>query len=219
MSLDDRSSCMRKERSWVIRLGSAAGGIAVFALGVSPSDVKSSLSEWLDSIGLSKLAALLSSPDSDWMLAVLGIVVVGFSAYRLGFNDRVAREGADSEQSTSEGDDRSVRVGGDNSGVINTGDTTIEINKKRERHVTPEFAQDILNNLPKDRPVTVLVLNGDSEATQFGREIHKLLSDNDYDMKIDDVTWHMFFNPPVGIINITPFNDGKEWQIVIGPSE
>ncbi|WP_133170169.1 hypothetical protein [Kumtagia ephedrae] len=120
-------------------------------------------------------------------------------------------------------------VGGGGSGGdfnITTGDISGGINrighefhKPLQRRMSDEMKAGLLRDLPKDRPVSVMGMNGNTESMTFANEIYAFLNANGYEMKADTATWHMFFNPPVGNVNISQHDNGAEWAIVIGPAE
>ena len=77
--------------------------------------------------------------------------------------------------------------------------------------MTEDMKASLLQALTNDRPVTVMGLNGDTESCAYASEIAEFLKANGYNATC---SWHMFFNPPVHTVKISPFNEGKEWHLV-----
>ena len=107
---------------------------------------------------------------------------------------------------------------GDHNRVANVhvGDVNID---RRVRRTLGEDLKAGLLQMSKDRPVTVLGLNGNTESMAFANQIHDFLAASGYQMTGSHATWHMFFDPPVYTVNISPFNNGSEWHVVVGPAE
>ena len=95
---------------------------------------------------------------------------------------------------------------------------TVNIDTDTQRTFTPELKSSLLQDLPNDRPVQVMGMNGDSESMNFATEIYDGLKAGGYTMLGDSAISHMFFNPPVFNIKINEGNGGAEWWIVVGPA-
>src|ERR1043166_3771261 len=74
---------------------------------------------------------------------------------------------------------------------------TVNIDRRIKRKMTDEMKSGLLRDLPNDKPVAVMGMNGNTESMTFANEIHSFLSTNGYRMTTDTATWHMFFDPPV----------------------
>jgi len=96
---------------------------------------------------------------------------------------------------------------------------TVNIDTRVRRTLHPDMKAGLLRDLPKDRPVMVFAINGNGESMTFATQIHAFLKDNGYQMKTDAASWHMFFDPPVFNIKISPGEGGAEWWIVVGPAD
>lgn len=70
----------------------------------------------------------------------------------------------------------------------------------------------------KGKPIAVLGLSGNAESMAYANEIHAFLKANRLPVMESEAA-HMFFNPPVFTVNISPFNRGEEWHVVVGPAE
>jgi hypothetical protein len=95
---------------------------------------------------------------------------------------------------------------------------TVNVDTRAKRTLQPDMKAGLLRDLPNDRPVFVLGMSGNVESMAFANEIYGFLKENGYQMKSDAASWHMFFNPPVFNIKISPGNNGTEWWIVVGPA-
>lgn len=120
-------------------------------------------------------------------------------------------------------DDRSVNVGGNNSGVINTGDNNnFTVNSKVRRTLGDEMKSGLLRDFPRGgKPIQVLTQSGDQEARNFGAQIKEFLSQNGFPVE-DYLGEHQFFNPPIFNVKINKFNAGRDdekWHVVVGPAE
>lgn len=89
----------------------------------------------------------------------------------------------------------------------------------RARALHADMEAALLRDLPNDRPVLVLGMNGNAESMAFAHEIYGFPKGHGYEMKGESPSWHMFFDPPVFDIKISPGNRGAEWWIVVGPAE
>jgi hypothetical protein len=96
---------------------------------------------------------------------------------------------------------------------------TVNIDRRTKRTMTDEMKAGLLRDMPRDKPVQVMGMSGNTESMAFANEIHRFLQRNGFQMMNDSATWHMFFDPPVFTVNITPGNKGAEWWIVVGPAE
>jgi hypothetical protein len=109
-----------------------------------------------------------------------------------------------------------------NQGIVTQGQSggqNVIINPRITRHLDDAMRAGLLKDLPKDKPVLVLGMNGNTESMNYAKEIYAFLKDNDYPMKDKEAGWHMFFNPPVFNVNISDGNNGTERLIVVGPAE
>jgi hypothetical protein len=96
---------------------------------------------------------------------------------------------------------------------------TVNVDRRIKRTMTDEMKAGLLRELPRDKPIQVMGMSGNTESMKFADESHRFLQFNGFQMMNDAATWHMFFNPPVFTVNITPGNNGAEWWIVVGPAE
>jgi hypothetical protein len=55
----------------------------------------------------------------------------------------------------------------------------------------------ILHDLPKDKPITVMAIMGDAEAIEFAQEIHAFMKANGFMMKEQDGVSQGVFSGPV----------------------
>jgi hypothetical protein len=110
-----------------------------------------------------------------------------------------------------------------NQGIITQGqtgnNTIVNVDRRKKRSMDANLKTGLLRDLPRDRPIQVMGLNGNTESMAFANEIHAFLKGNGYPMKMDSATWHMFFDPPVFTFNISPGEGGAEWWIIVGPAE
>ena len=136
----------------------------------------------------------------------------------------LARPEKESETATVRGEsfvDQSINVQGSNSGPISqTNNNTFQFSGKTQRRMTDEMKAKMLKELPRDLPLRVLYLNGDPEAKAYGYEIHDFLASNAFEMDEGSPNVHMFFDPPVHTVNISPFIEGnrKLTHLVVGPA-
>ena len=96
---------------------------------------------------------------------------------------------------------------------------TVNVDTRIKRTLQQEMKAGFLRDLPKDRPVQVFGLSGNTESMAFASEIHHFLKGNGYPMAQESAGWHLFFNPPAFNVNISEGNGGAEWWIVVGPAE
>jgi len=96
---------------------------------------------------------------------------------------------------------------------------TVNLNHRIKRTMSDDFKAGLLRDLKRDRPVQVMGMNGNAESIAFANEIHSFLNVNGFHMMNDTATQHMFFDPPVYNVKISPGNSGAEWWIVVGPAE
>jgi hypothetical protein len=102
--------------------------------------------------------------------------------------------------------------GGTNTNIVN-------VSPKIRRTMNEALKAAFLKDLPKDKPILVMGMSGNTESMAFANEIWTFLKANGYPVKNDAAAWHMFFNPPVFNAQISPGEGGKEWWIVVGPAE
>jgi hypothetical protein len=96
---------------------------------------------------------------------------------------------------------------------------TVNVDRRIKRTMTDDFRAGLLRGLPRDKPIQVMGMNGNTESMAFANEIHHFLQANNFQMLNDAATWHVFFDPPVFTVNINLGNGGAEWWIVVGPAE
>ena len=96
---------------------------------------------------------------------------------------------------------------------------TVNLDRRIKRTMTDDLKSGLLRDMPRDKPVQVMGMNGNTESMAFADEIHQLLRTHGFRMANDAATWHMFFDPPIFNIKISPGNGGAEWWIVVGPAE
>jgi hypothetical protein len=96
---------------------------------------------------------------------------------------------------------------------------TVNVDGRIRRSMSGEFKAGLLRDLSRDRPVHVMGLNANTESMAFANWIHGFLQANGFQMLNDTATCHMFFEPPIFNVKISPGNGGKEWWIVVGPAE
>jgi len=112
--------------------------------------------------------------------------------------------------------DINVTLGNQNV-VGNIGHTVINPRVTRTLHA--DMKASLLRDFPRNKPVQVFGLSGNTESMAFANEIHAFLKANGYQMVQKEAMWHQFFNPPVFNIKISAGNGGKEWWVVVGPAE
>ncbi len=72
----------------------------------------------------------------------------------------------------------------------------------------------ILSEIPKDKPITVMAVMGDAEAIEFAQEIHSFLKDNGFDLKEQNGISQGVFSGPVKGVSLRKENDGSLTFIV-----
>lgn len=121
-------------------------------------------------------------------------------------------------EGTAVGDDNRIQIGSISGGQNRIGHE-IHHHRPQQRRMSAEMKASILAELPNDRPVRVLGMNGNTESVNYAKEIHQFLAGNGYTMADTEAGWHMYFDPPVGTVKISKFNGEEEWQLVVGPAE
>ena len=96
---------------------------------------------------------------------------------------------------------------------------TVNVDRRIIRTMNDEMKSGLLRELTKDKPVAVMGMNGNTESMRFANEIHSFLQSNSYQMIADAATWHMFFDPPVYNVKISPGENNTQWWIVVGSAE
>jgi hypothetical protein len=96
---------------------------------------------------------------------------------------------------------------------------TVNVDRRVARTMSDEMKLGLLRELPKDKPVAVMGMNGSTESMRYANEIHAFLRSNGYQMTAATATWHMFFDPPIYTVKISPGENGSQWWIVVGPAE
>lgn len=96
---------------------------------------------------------------------------------------------------------------------------TVNVDRRITRTMNDEMKSGLLRGLTKDKPVAVMGMNGNTESMRFANEIHSFLQSNGYQMSAETATWHMFFDPPVYTVKISPGENNTQWWIVVGPAE
>ena len=74
--------------------------------------------------------------------------------------------------------------------------------------------QQILREIPKDKPITVMAVMGDGEAIQFALEIHAFMKANGYTMKEADGISQGVFTGAVKGVGLRPESNGDLTFIV-----
>jgi hypothetical protein len=90
-----------------------------------------------------------------------------------------------------------------NSGIITqgqSGGTNIVNQKPSQRHMTPELVEQILRDVPKDKPVTVTAPMGNDEAITFAQAIFDLLKARGYPLTDTGPGQAMWNHPVKGVI-------------------
>lgn len=81
------------------------------------------------------------------------------------------------------------------------------------RHLSEPRAQSlkdqILREIPKDKPITVMAIMGDAEAMEFANEIHSFLKDNGFDLSEPDGISQGVFSGPVKGVVLRKENNGS----------
>lgn len=97
---------------------------------------------------------------------------------------------------------------------------TVNVDRRMRRSLTDDLKSGLLDGLSKDRrPIAVMGLNGNTESMAFANEIRSFLKSHGHVMTTDTAMPHMFFDPPVFTVKVSPGNNGREWWIVVGPAE
>jgi len=87
--------------------------------------------------------------------------------------------------------------GGITAGTVNIGPTKRSLSDSR----TEPLKTQMLSELPRDKPITVIGLLGDSESVGFATEIHAFLKGNGYNMREPGGISQSVFTPlPKGLI-------------------
>jgi hypothetical protein len=79
------------------------------------------------------------------------------------------------------------------------------------RKMDAALKQQILNEMPRDKAITVMALVGDAEACQFAEEIHAFLKANGFPLTEDGISQGIFSGVPKGV----SFETGSA-QLVVG---
>ncbi|MDA4848241.1 hypothetical protein [Hoeflea poritis] len=178
----------------------------------SPNDAIKNLNEWIEVFG---------GINPYLVLAIVGLAILAYGWYPRIKSRYFASE---SRKVRLMPEERRGQIINQNvtshhqSGGITA--HTVNINEKRQRVMPQAMKDGLLRELPKDRPIRVLGMNGDTESNNFAREIHDFLAGNGYEMDPSSPTWHSFFNPPTNDIRISEFKQGDKslWHIVVGPA-
>lgn len=68
------------------------------------------------------------------------------------------------------------------------------------RTITPALERQILTDLPRDKPITVIAVMGDSEACMFAEQIHAFLKAHNFNLaEPDGISQGMFTPMPKGL--------------------
>ena len=173
-------------------------------------------------VGLTVLPIVWQSMPGGWRQLVGFVLVVGFAIGTIMvLRSRSETDGLATNEKHKNLVDQSINVQGTNSGTISqTNNNMINISQKTQRTLTREMKAQLLKEMPRDFPVRVLSMNGDTESQAYGREIHAFLAGNGFEMDQGSPTSHMFVDPPVHTVNISKFNEGNRqlWHLVVGPS-
>lgn len=99
--------------------------------------------------------------------------------------------------------------GGITAGSVNVGPVPRSLNNLQ----TADLKKQIVNELPKDKPIVVMAVLGDSEAISFAAEIHQFLKANDFPLKEDGISQGVFTGPVKGL---TVRDDGSVRTFIVG---
>jgi hypothetical protein len=158
-------------------------------------------------LALPELAKVLSTA-----LLIIGLLLMAVALFKFW------KAKPDVERNATVSDDNRIQIGSVSGGQNRIGHE-IHHHRPEQRHLTDEIKSAILKAMPNDRPVHVLGMNGNTESITYAREIFNFLKASGYELPEEDITWHMYFDPPVGRIGVSPFDSGKVWQVVVGPAE
>jgi hypothetical protein len=89
-----------------------------------------------------------------------------------------------------------IFIGGNNSGVntINNGPVPRNLDN------LASLRAQILNSLPRDKPITVMAVLGDVEAIQLAQQIHAFMKENSFVMaEADGISQGVFTTPIKGL--------------------
>lgn len=79
-----------------------------------------------------------------------------------------------------------------------------------------ELKEQILKELPRDKPITVLCLMGDAEGFRFAAEIHAFLKANGFKLTENGISQGVFNPPPKGLA----INDkGDHVDFIVGSGQ
>ena len=74
--------------------------------------------------------------------------------------------------------------------------------------------RQILSDLPRDKPITVMTVMGDSEAINFAAQIHAFLKENGFPLAEQGGISQGAFTAPVNELNVR--DDGKTRTFIVG---
>jgi hypothetical protein len=104
--------------------------------------------------------------------------------------------------------------GGITAGTINIGPTRRSLSDPR----AASLKQQMLSELPRDKPITVEAILGNGESVEFAREIHAFLKQNSFAMKEPGgISQSVFSGSPKGVSLRNEANG--ELTIIVGEAE
>jgi hypothetical protein len=102
------------------------------------------------------------------------------------------------------------QTGGIAAGTLNVGPIPRMLNQPRME----ALKKQILSELPKDKPITVMAVMGDSEAINFASQIHAFLKDNGFPLSEQNGISQGVFSVSVKGLNVR--DDGATRTFVVG---
>jgi hypothetical protein len=110
-----------------------------------------------------------------------------------------------------------------NQGIITQGqigNNTLNVGPQPRNISAPQAAglqAQILRELPKDKPITVMALMGDGEGIQFAHQIHAFMRANGFMMKEPDGISQGVFSGPIKGLQRRDEKDGSI-TFIVGPN-
>lgn len=96
------------------------------------------------------------------------------------------------------------QMGGITAHTVNVG--------RASRTINDGLRNQILNELPRDKPITVLGLLGDPESCLLAEQIHSYLKDNDFPLTEDGISQSVFSPTPKGLV-VVPRGDRLDFIV------
>jgi hypothetical protein len=81
------------------------------------------------------------------------------------------------------------------------------------RTMNAALQNQILTQLPRDKPITVIAVMGDSEACLFAEQIHAFLKANDFPLKEDGGISQGVFTPMPKGLTVVPKEAGLDFVV------